>query len=242
MLTFLSGSPAWAGRRLAATALLAGLAWPLSAGAQAPKLQAFAAPGGKGQPVLVVSGQSGAANYAPMAKDIAARGFAVWLVDGNDVFKANNAGETAFRAAVAAVRASAGGASGKIGVVGFSLGGGATMTYAARMPDAVAATVAVYPYTAFIANPPTFVRQIKVPTLVLAAVKDDWKACCDIAMARKLGQDAKAAGVPLSVVEYGDANHGFVLAGPAFRKADTTNALSRIAEHLTAALGPAPKQ
>lgn len=241
MLTFLSGSPAHAGRCIAATVLVACLAWPLSAGAQAPKLQAFAAPGGKGQPVLVVSGQSGAANYAPIAKDIAARGFSVWLVDGNDVFKANNAGAAAFRAAVAEVRASAGGASGKIGVVGFSLGGGATLTYAARMPDAVAATVAVYPYTAFIENPAAYARQIKAPTLILAAVKDDWKDCCGIAMARKLGQEGKAGGAPLSVVEYKDANHGFVLAGPAFRKSDATDAVLRISRHLTAALGPSPK-
>lgn len=241
MPAFLSGSFLRVRRILVMAGLAAGVVWPMMAAAQVPKLQTFAPPGGKGHPVLVVSGQSGAANYAPIAKEIAARGFAVWLVDGNDVFKAGNAGQPAFLAAVAAVRASTRDASGKIGVVGFSLGGGATLTYAARMGDAVAATVAVYPYTAFIENPAAFARQIKVPTLVLAAVKDDWKDCCGIAMARRLGEEGKAGQAPLSIVEYKDANHGFVLAGPAFRKADATDAVLRVTRHLTAALGPAPK-
>ena len=225
--------------RVSVFAVFAAFAWPALAQAQAPKLQAFPAKGGKGQPVLVVSGQSGAANYTPIAKDIAAKGFSVWLVDGNDVFKSGNAGEPAFKAAVAAVRSASGNPAGRIGVVGFSLGGGATLTYAARMPDAVGAAVAVYPYTAFIENPGAFVRQVKVPTLVLAAVKDDWKDCCMIAMARKLGEEAKAGSAPLSLVEFRDANHGFVLSGPAYRKADATDALSRITRHLGVTLGPA---
>jgi dienelactone hydrolase len=241
MLSSVSGFLPLVRRTFVMTALAAGLAVPTMAAAQAPKLQAFAPSGGAGHPVLVVSGQSGAANYAPVAKEIAARGFAVWLVDGNDVFKAGNAGEAPFRAAVAAVRASGRDPSGKIGVVGFSLGGGATLTYAARMSDAVAATVAVYPYTAFIENPAFYARQIKAPTLILAAVKDDWKDCCGIAMARRLGEEGKAGQAPLSLVEYKDANHGFVLAGPAFRKADASDAVLRISRHLTAAFGPAPK-
>ncbi len=211
--------------------------------AQAPTAQFFEPPGGKGPGVLLVSGQGGPNNYVAVAKQFAAQGFHVSLIDGNDVFKPNNAGQPAFVASISALRSSPKTSPGKIGVVGSSLGGGATMTYAARMPDQVAAAVAYYPYTAFIQNPDAFARQIKVPTLVLAAVKDTYKNCCVIDMARKLAGAAKAASSTpmLELVEYPEADHGFNLAGPTTRASDAADALKRAIAHLRAGLGAAAK-
>lgn len=206
--------------------------------AQAPAMQMFDPPGGKGRGVLAVSGQSGAKNYAAMAKDIAALGYNVALIDGNDVFKKDNAGLPAFNAAMAALQASPKTAPGRIGVVGFSLGGAAALTYAARMPDRVAGVVAYYPFTAFIQNPDAFAGQVKVPTLMLAAGKDTYKGCCLIDMARRLAQAGKAANPPLlQLVEYPAAEHGFILKGAQLRAGDSADALKRTAAHLKAQLG-----
>lgn len=229
-------------RALFAALLL--VASPVAALAQAPAQQEFDPPGGKpARAILFVSGQSGAANYVEVAKQYAAQGFYVSLIDGNDVFKPNNAGEAPFKAAVARAMSSPKALPGKLLVVGSSLGGGAVMTYAARMPDQVAAVVAYFPYTAFVQNPANFAGQIKVPTLMLAAVKDSWKNCCMIDMARNLaGASPKAGDKPLlTLVEYKDAEHGFTLKGPAFRKADADDAVVRAVAHLRANMGEAPK-
>ncbi len=74
--------------------------------AQAPSAQRFVPPGGPGPGLLFVSGQGGPANYVPIAKQFAAQGFHVSLIDGNDVFKPNNAGLPGFVAAIKALRES----------------------------------------------------------------------------------------------------------------------------------------
>lgn len=212
------------------------LSWSSFAVAQTAPVQMFDPPTGKGRGVLVISGQSGAKNYAA-AKQIAELGFAVALVDGNDVFKKDNAGLPALHAAIAALQASPKTIPGKIGAVGFSLGGGAVLTYATRMPDRFATVVAYYPYTSFIQNPDAFVGQIKVPTLVLAAGKDSYNDCCKIDMARKLAAAGKKnSPALLDLVEYPQADHAFILPGPQLRAADSTDALKRAAAHLRAAL------
>ncbi len=207
--------------------------------AQAPTAQSFEPSGGKGPGLLFVSGQGGPKLYVAVAKQFAAEGFHVSLIDGNDVFKPNNAGQPSFVAAISALQSSPKTQPGKIAVVGSSLGGGATMTYASRMPDQVAAAVVYYPYTAFIQKPDAFAKQIKVPTLVLAAVKDTYKDCCLIDMTRKL---AAAAPKPmLQVVEYPQAEHNFNLEGPNMRQADADDALKRALAHLRAGLSVAAK-
>jgi dienelactone hydrolase len=186
----------------------------------------------------VISGQSGSANYTPVAKQIEALGYNVVLVDGNDIFKRDNAGLPALNATFAALQGNPATIPGKVGVVGFSLGGGAALTYATRMSDKVATVVAYYPYTAFIQDPADFAGKMKVPTLVLAATKDTYKNCCMIDMARRLAQAAKSASPPtLTLVEYPSADHAFILPGPKQRAADAADALKRTQAHLRAALG-----
>ncbi len=53
-------------------------------------------------------------------------------------------------------------------MVGFSMGGGATLSYATQMPELVSAVVVYYPVTYDITNPDNFVSKIKVPTLMFA--------------------------------------------------------------------------
>lgn len=231
-------SPRWLARLLPIVLLV--MAAPASA--QAPAAQRFEPPGGQGPGVLFVSGQGGPTNYVPIAKQLAAQGFHVSLIDGNDAFKPNNAGLPAFKAAIKALRESPQTRKGKIGVVGASLGGGAALTYAARMPDEVGAAVAFYPYTSFIKDPADFAAKTKVPTLILAAAKDTYKNCCLIDLARKLAAASKsAAPQPLiSLVEYPAAGHAFNHEGPDLRRADAADALTRTVAHLKAGLPASP--
>lgn len=214
--------------KLFITVTLTGLALsaPSNSFAQAPSAQLFEPSAGKGRGLLVISGQNGPTAYVPAARQFAAQGFNVSLIDGNAV-RPDSPNRPALAAAVAALRASPKTAPGKIGVVGFSLGGGAAMAYAARMPNEVSAIVAYYPYTAFIKDPDGFAKQSAVPVLVLAGVQDVYKNCCVIEMARKL-----AATKRIRLVEYPQANHGFNLAGPTLRSGDAADAFRRSVAHL----------
>lgn len=214
--------------RLFTAVVLAGIAFaiPSNSFGQAPSAQLFEPSAGKGRGLLVISGQGGPSNYVPVARQFAAQGFHVSLIDGNAVHP-DRAGRPALVAAVAALRSSPKTSPGKIGVVGFSLGGGAAMAYAARMPNEVSAVVAYYPYTAFIKDTEGFAKQIRVPVLVLAGVMDVYKNCCLIETARKL-----AATRRIRLVEYPQANHGFNLAGPTLRSGDAADALRRAVAHV----------
>lgn len=102
---------------------------------------------------------------------------------------------------------------GKVAVIGFSLGGASSLTYATRMQELVSAVIVSYPATYYITNADDFVAKIKVPTLMFAGGRDSYKNCCLIETARKLASAAKTSGgkVMLEVVEYPDADHGWTI-------------------------------
>lgn len=185
---------------------------------QLPWQQEFDPPNGKGRVVVVVTGQTGPRSYAYYAKDIASQGFYAVLVNGNDFWKKGfwkqGVGDALLRAVISRARQSIHALPGKAAVIGFSLGGAATLTYATRMPESVSTVVTYYPATSFITDPDTFVSKIKVPTLMFAGVLDTYKDCCVIERARKLAAAAAKAGggrVMLRLVEYPDAGHGFTI-------------------------------
>jgi dienelactone hydrolase len=178
-----------------------------------PQQQEFAPKSGKGRVVVVVSGQSGAAAYATTAQQIADAGFAVVLIDGNDFWiKDTRNAWNMLKDVITRAQASSHAMPGKVGVVGYSLGGASALTYAARMPEFVATVVATYPLTAFIKDPADFVAKTKVPVLMLTGTADTYKDCCLIEKARQLADAAKAAPPPmLTLHEYDGVGHGFNL-------------------------------
>ncbi|WP_293858370.1 dienelactone hydrolase family protein [uncultured Alsobacter sp.] len=218
-------------RHVPALALAAVLVSASGAGAQS--FQTIAPPKGKGPPLLVVSGQSGPSSYAHLAKTFADKGFSVVLADGNDLFRSG--GEVPFRAAVKAAQSAPSALPGPVGVVGFSLGGAAALTYGTRMAPDVAAVVAVYPFTAWIDDLDAFVRRVGVPTLVLAATQDSYRDCCLIATARALVKAGQAQRRPIRLVEYPQANHAFAIGGNSYRDAGANDAVRRTAAHMSAA-------
>lgn len=200
-----------------------------------PSQKEFQAPGGKGRVVVVVSGQSGPANYAHYAKDVAEQGFYAVLVDGNDFWLKGGGGEALLKGVITRAQESPNALPGKAAVIGFSLGGASTLAYATRMPELVSAVVVNYPGTFFITDPGAFVAKIKVPTLMLAGVRDTYKNCCLIETARKLADAAKAnqVGAMFEVVEYPEAAHGWnIKASKEWREGDSADGLRRALKHL----------
>jgi len=213
------------------------------AGAQDSTLaqKEFAPKAGSGRVVVVVSGQSGPAAYAQVARQIADAGFDVVLVDGNDLWiKDTHAASTMLRDLFLHAQAGPHAQPGKVGVVAYSLGGAVALTYAARMPGLVETIVAAYPLTAFIKDPADFVGRMKVPVLMLAGTADTYNDCCLIAKARELAVAAKATTPALLTLhEYDGVGHGFNLATAAHEdQAAGQDAMARTIARLGQALPP----
>jgi dienelactone hydrolase len=169
---------------------------------------------GNGRVVVIISGQTGMPGYTMTAQQIADAGFDVVLVDGNDFWiKDTSRAWSMVKGVITRAQASSHALPGKVGVIGYSLGGASALTYAARMPELVATVVVAYPLTSFIKDPSDFVAKIKVPVQMFAGTADTYKDCCLIEMARRLADAAKASSPPmLTLHEYNAVGHGFNLA------------------------------
>jgi dienelactone hydrolase len=219
-------------------AILLGCLSQSDAAEQPPWQQEFYPANEKGRVVVVVTGHTGPRYYAYYAKDIAAQGYYAVLVNGNDFWRKDlgGRGRDLLRSVVARAQKSPHALPGKVAVIGFSQGGGATLTWATRMSDSVSAVVTYYPETRSINNPDAFVSKMNVPTLMFAGVLDTYKDCCVIERARKLAESAGKEGgrrVVLTVVEYPDAGHGFAIKDPkTWRSNDAADAFRRTLDYL----------
>lgn len=195
-------------------AVLAAVSSCASAQDAGPQQQEFAPKSGNGRVVVIISGQTGMPGYAMTAQQIADAGFDVVLVDGNDFWiKDTSRAWSMVKGVITRAQAGPHALPGKVGVVGYSLGGASALTYAARMPEFVATVVVAYPLTSFIKDPSDFVAKIKVPVQMFAGTADTYKDCCLIEMARRLADAAKASSPPmLTLHEYTAVGHGFNLA------------------------------
>src|SRR5215467_8638792 len=193
--------------------VLAAVSVCASAQDSGPKQQEFAPKSGNGRVVVLVSGQTGMSGYAMTAQQIADAGFDVVLIDGNEFWiKDTGRAWNMLKEVITHAQAGSHALPGKVGVVGYSLGGATALTYAARMPEQVEIVVAAYPFTAFIKDPADFVGKMKVPVLMLAGGADNYKSCCTIGRAHELAEAAKASTPPmLTLHEYSGVGHGFNL-------------------------------
>ena len=150
--------------------------------------------------------------------DVAKLGYTAVLVAGQDVSIRGKESPDNLRKTIEEAQADSRVLRGKVVVIGFSLGGGGALAYAASLKDVVAGVIAYYPN---ITNTNFDARdagaRITVPTLILAGEKDTYLNCCLIESMRKFEVGAQSTSVPFELVTYPETNHGFNLEGQYFR-------------------------
>lgn len=195
----------------------------------------FPPPQGKGRIVVVASGMSGPEHYETVSKEIAALGYDVVLFDGNAMENTNGEG---VRTAIDQAMQAPHGLPGKVAVVGFSLGGGMALYYGVQWPEKVAGVVAWYPANAFIKNVPGWVGKVKVPVLMFAGEKDNFRdGCCTAAKAHILEDAGKSGGISVELVTYPKTDHDFVKDGAHYNADAYADAFQRTAARLKELLG-----
>jgi dienelactone hydrolase len=215
----------------AALALLAALLVAQSAFAQ----KEFPPPQGKGRIVVVASGMSGPEHYETVSKEIAALGYDVVLFDGNAMENTNGEG---VRTAIDQGMQAAHGLPGKVAFVGFSLGGGMGLYYAVQEPDKVAGVIAWYPANAFIKNVSGWVDKVKMPVLMFAGEKDNFRdGCCTAAKAHILEDAARSGSNKVELFTYPKTDHDFVKGGAHYNAEAYADAFQRTAARLKELLG-----
>ena len=195
--------------------------------------------GGKAPLVVVFSGATGPDNYRAISRQIAALDYDValfesWAVIGS---RRGEALAAAVKEAIARARRLPHAQPGKIGVVGFSLGGGLALGFGATFSDDVAVVAAWYPMTSEFKDPAAFAGRLKVPVVMFAGTADEYKFCCMIDKARVLESAAKAANAPFELTVYPGVRHGFTIPGTDYDPGSTDDALARTAAALKRHLG-----
>jgi dienelactone hydrolase len=221
------------GRGCRAASLIAALV-ALLASQPAIAQEEIPPPSGKGRLVVVLSGATGAGNYRVVANRIAAHGYDVALFDSNTINAAKKGRplSAALTDAVAQARQLPHALPGKIGMVGFSLGGGMVLGYGSAWSNDVAVVAAWYPSTREIKDVLAFARRITVPVVMFAGTADEYRFCCMIDKAREIGAAAKAANAPFELTTYSGVGHGFSIPGESYDSGSTEDALARTAAAL----------
>ena len=196
-----------------------------------PAQTAYVPPSGNGLVIVVLSGATGPRLYDSFAAALAKEGYYVVLLDGNDV-RRNAAGDTTLRQAIVRAQAAPNAIPGKVGIVGFSLGGGMALQRAAAMPESVSVVVVYYPTTSFVSDGADLTRRFRVPVLMLAGEQDRYNNCCLIETARAIETAANQQKASFTLISYPLAEHGFNLAVPAYRAQDDVDAWKRTLETL----------
>ncbi len=213
------------------SALLSAAALLLATSPAARSQLEFPPPQGRGPVVVVMSGHSGPGHYQAVAGQIAQLGYDVALFDANSI-AGNVAGglQTAVRQAQQMPHA----LPGKVGLVGFSQGGGQVLIYGSQLPDIAAVVVAWYPATRSIGEVAGFVGRVRVPVLMFAGEADTYHGCCLIGTARSL---AAAASGRIDLVSYPGVQHDFVYGGTRYDAPAHADAFRRMAAKLAQYLG-----
>ena len=205
-------------------------------GPDGPEQAEYAPPSGRGPLVILLSGISGLDRYRSYAADVARLGYYTVLLKGNDFNPWNGKpGADDLRRAIVRAQSDAKAQPGKAAVIGFSFGGGVSLTHAAGMPDLVSAIVVYYPMTNHIKDMRSFVAEFKVPILILAGEQDTYYYCCLIESMRAMEAEAKAIRAPFELVVYKEARHAFNLedSGKEYRAEDAADAWQRTLKMLS---------
>jgi dienelactone hydrolase len=195
-------------------------------------------PAGKGRVVVVASGWSGPLDYRDVAHRIAALGYDVVLFDSRIWIPTQDQG---LRDGIAQAQRMPHALPGKVGPVGFSLGGAFALDYGTAWSDLVAVVAAWYPSTTLtskyglrspVHDLPAWASQVRVPTVMFAGEDDFYEGCCLIDRARAIGKAAQAAGAPFELTTYPRARHGFVMGSGGYQPRPDADAFAKTAAAL----------
>jgi dienelactone hydrolase len=194
----------------------------------------FRPPSGKGRLVVVLSGHTGPGYYRRVSAQIAELGYDVVLFDSNKIIASAQQRDygAAMSATIAQARQMPGALPGKIGLVGFSLGGGLALGPGSKLADDVAVVAAWYPMTSEFKDVAGFASRIRVPVLMFAGTADEYKSCCLITKANEIAAAAKAANAPFELTTYAGVKHGFVVSDPNYNPGAVNDAFARTAAAL----------
>jgi len=203
----------------------------------------FPPPQGKGHVVLVDSGHDGPAAYRFVAAAIAHLGYDAVLFNANtlapNMLATSDATPgAALRAAIRKAQQMPHALPGKVGLVGFSQGGGQVLLFGSGMPDLAAVVIAWYPVTRPLSDAgylARFVATMKVPVLMFAGDYDHLRECCIIERARALA--TAAVGRQFRLVEYADVGHNFVYGEQDYNEKAYVDAMNQTAAALARYLG-----
>jgi dienelactone hydrolase len=184
----------------------------------------FPPPSGKGRVVLVASGATGTPNYRDVARRIANLGYDAVLFDANNWAGTQDQG---LRDAIVQAQRMPHALPGRVGLVGFSLGGGYVLGYGTQWSDQVAVVAAWYPSTTAFKDPPAWAGRVRVPTVMFAGENDTYHNCCLIDKACAIGHAAQAAGAPFELTTYPNTPHGFNLLGANYKAQASSDAFAR---------------
>ena len=181
-------------------------------------------PSGKGRVVVMASGATGIPNYRDVARRIANLGYDVVLFDSNNWAGTQDQG---LRDAIAQAQRMPHALPGKVGLVGFSLGGGYVLGYGTAWSDQVAVVATWYPATTPFNDLAGWAGRVRVPTVMFAGENDTYRNCCLIDKARAIGKAAQAAGAPFELTTYPNTPHGFNLLGANYKAQAYADAFAR---------------
>lgn len=203
------------------------------AGSDGPAQIAFTPAKGPGPAVILLSGQSGPNAYQDYAAEVANLGYYAVLLDGKDILTRTQDGNANLKKAIERAQLSPHAVKGKSAVIAFSQGGGGALAYATSMSDTLSMVVMHYPATSWMKEPGTLAKRFRVPVLILTGERDRYNNnCCGVETMRAMEAVAKEANAPFELVVYPQADHGFNLKSPAFRKDDAADAWRRTSEML----------
>jgi len=196
----------------------------------------FPPPDGKGRVVIVLSGVDGPVPYEVVARQIAQLGYDAVLIDGTTI-RTVQSGTVPLRTAIQQAQQMPHAIPGKVGLVGFSLGGAEALFLGSAMSDTVAIVVAWYPKTNFISDLNGIVGRFSVPILMFAGEQDTYLNCCPIGAARSLAAAAAAAHRQFELFTYPNTQHAFIYGGYYYNPQAYADALQRTAAALARYIG-----
>ena len=203
------------------------------AGSDGPAQIAYVPAKSPAPAVILLSGQSGTAAYQDYAAEVAGLGYYAVLIDGKDILTRTQDGNANLKKTIERAQLSPHAVKGKSAVIAFSQGGGGALAYATSLADTVSMVVMHYPATSWMKEPGTLAKRFRMPVLILTGERDRYNNnCCGIETMRAIEATAKEGSTPFELVVYPQADHGFNLKSPAFRRDDAADAWRRTSDML----------